>query len=70
MYYNRSSKHQKQQKNNTLLLVGNIADPASIKENSTKTTIGKQLDVIEDFNGQIILTPGYNEMESNRAIKT
>ena len=54
-------KASEQQKNNTLLLVGNIADPASIKENSTKTTIGKQLDVIEDFNGQIILTPGYNE---------
>ncbi|MCK8521439.1 metallophosphatase [Aquimarina sp. D1M17] len=50
-----------QQENNTLLLVGNTADPSSIKENSTRTTVGKQLDVISDFNGQIILTPGYNE---------
>ncbi|WP_160114819.1 metallophosphatase [Aquimarina sp. AU474] len=48
-------------KNATLLIVGNMADPISIKENSAKTTVGKQLDVIADFNGEIVFVPGYNE---------
>ncbi len=51
-------------KDATLLIIGNITDPKSIKENSSKTTVGKQLDVIADFNGDIIFTPGYNEWKA------
>ncbi len=53
-----------QEQNATLLFVGNTADPISIKENSVKTTIGKQLDVISDFNGEIVFIPGYNEWKT------
>lgn len=51
-------------KDATLLVVGNVADPISIKENSTKTTVGKQLDIISDFNGEIVFIPGYNEWKT------
>ncbi|WP_299247056.1 metallophosphatase [uncultured Aquimarina sp.] len=53
-----------QTKNATLLIVGNTADPKSIKKGSSKTSVGKQLDIIADFNGAIIFTPGYNEWKS------
>ncbi|WP_298544548.1 metallophosphatase [uncultured Aquimarina sp.] len=53
-----------QTKNATLLIVGNTADPKSIKKGSSKTSVGKQLDIIADFNGEIIFTPGYNEWKS------
>ncbi|MEW7290375.1 metallophosphatase [Aquimarina sp. 2304DJ70-9] len=53
-----------QEQNATLLIVGNTADPISIKENSAKTTVGKQLDVISDFNGEIVFIPGYNEWKA------
>ncbi|GAA4275855.1 metallophosphatase [Aquimarina mytili] len=53
-----------QTKDATLLIVGNMADPISIKESSVKTTVGKQLDVISDFNGKIVFVPGYNEWKA------
>ncbi len=53
-----------QEQNATLLIVGNTADPIGIKENSVKTTVGKQLDVISDFNGEIVFIPGYNEWKA------
>ncbi|MBQ4821551.1 metallophosphatase [Aquimarina sp. MMG016] len=52
-------------KNNTLLIVGNTLESNSIQKSSSKTSLGMQLDIISDFNGQIIFTPGYNEWKAS-----
>ena len=48
-------------KNATLLIVGNTIESRSMKIQSSKTSLGMQLDAISEFNGNIIFTPGTNE---------